>query len=375
VVAPIKVLIEGDAKNLNNVLKGAGNDVGLFGKAVGKVAPKLLGAVAPAIPAIKAVAKATKEVTSAAKDAAAEEAIFADAMAATGAAQGDWVAQTDEAIKAGQKLAFSDTETRKAIVALSTATGDTAQALDLLTVAQDVARLSGSSLEQASDAVAKAAAGQDAALKRMLPGLAETASAEETIAAAADLAAGSADNFSKSSEAGAIKAQIAFDELKETVGGPLLEAFNALREALKPVIELLMKVIQIILPPMLKYFTKLFEILGKVATALGKVADAVGRLIEKVKALLEPLDKAISKLREIDLNPFGEKIRGASAVVSGAMSVGALAAPTTQGAAGSGGVVINIYGDPSVIEARVTKALRDYARRNGVTAVFTPDRS
>ena len=33
-------------------------------------------------------------------------------------------------------------------------------------------------------------------------------------------------------------------------------------------------------------------------------------------------------------------------------------------------VQINIYGDPSVIEAKVTKALRDYARRNGRSAVL-----
>lgn len=372
-VAPIRVLIEGDAQNLNGVLKGASGNVGKFGSSIVNILPPSWQAVAKtAVGATKVIAKGTAEVSKAAKDAAAEEQIFADSMKAVTGSQDNWVAGTDAAIKASQKLAFTDTETRKAILSLSTATGDSEKSLELLTVAQDVARVSGVSLEQAADAVAKAAAGQDTALKRLLPGLGETASAEETIAKASNLAAGAAETFGQSSEAGALKADIAFNELKETLGAKVAPALKAVKDALKPLLQQLLELASKILPPVLNLLAKLFEIAGKVANAVNKIVDAVQRLIGKLKELLKPLDQAISKLKNLDLNPFNNAVAAAAGATQAA---GVSTQAVGGGRGGGGGITINIYGDPATIEARVMRALKSYQYRNGPGAIFTAGRN
>lgn len=360
-VAPIKVTINGDTTGLNNALKEGSRSVSIFGNDLGVVLPPKLNL---AVQATKKVVDITHKASSAARDAAAEEAIFADAMVAAGAAQGDWVAQTDEAIAASARLAFTDTETRKAIAALATATGDTEAALDLLTVAQDVARISGVDLEQAADAVAKAQNGQDAALRRMLPGLEKGATAQDTIKAATDLAAGAADNYARSSEAMGKKVRIAFGEIAETVGAALGPSLQELGRALKPLIQQFIQLASKILPPVLSLLSKLISIASKVVTAVNKITSAIGRLIDKIKKLLQPLQEAVNGLRNLDLNPFAAP----------SAAVATMGASTRASNSNRGPVTINIYGDPAVIEAKVIRAIRGYQARNGTTAV-TPGKT
>lgn len=373
-VAPIDVRIVGNADGLNATLHEAGREVDVFG---GKVGVQLPPKMALAVDATKFVAKGIVNVGKAGKDAAAEEQIFADAMAKLGISSDESAAKMDDAITASQKLAFTDTETRKALLSLATATGDADTAIQLLSTAQDVARVSGGTLEQSSDAVAKAFNGQDTQLKRMLPGLADGATSMDTIKNASDLAAGAADTYGKSSAAAGKKAQIAFGELKETVGGELSPALHELGAALRPLIKQLIEIAAVVLPPVLKLLSKMIEIAAKVAGAIGKITDAVGRLMDKLRALIEPIQKVIDKLGQIDLNPFNRAqgiIGGQTVQVAAASTRDATATPAV-GTKTGGGVTVNIYGDPSVIEARVTSALRAYARRNGVTAVFSPDRN
>lgn len=366
----IEVSIDGNPADLQKAIGEANKTVNAFGKEFGFAMDIPSSKMELIIKGTKTLVKGTKAVTGAARDAAAEEAIFADAMAAAGAATGDWESITQDAIRAGQKKAFSDTEQMKALASLSTATGDAQSATDLMVASQDIARLAGVSLEQASDAVAKAYAGQDSSLRKMLPGLSKGTTGMDTITAATDLAKGAADNYATSSEAMATKTQIAMGEAAEAVGGPLVGAFDDLRAALQPLIVAFVKLLSQILPPILSLFSRLIGVAAKVAGAISKIVDAVTRLIDKIKDLLSPLTEAVDKLREIDFNPFNKSAsaaQSASSVSQFATSAPAVAAP-------KGGVTINIYGDPSVIEARVTKALRDYARRNGVAAVFAPGR-
>ena len=139
------------------------------------------------------------------------------AVKASGAAHGDWAKQVDDAITAGQDKAFTDSETRAGLEALLTTTGDVTDANKLLEVSQDVARKSGVDLKTAADAVAKAHAGQDGALRKLIPGLAKGKTATDTIAAASKAAAGSADLYAKSSAGMGARASDAFSEIGETI--------------------------------------------------------------------------------------------------------------------------------------------------------------
>lgn len=368
-VAPITVKLNADSTGLSKGLAAGSKSIALFGQQVGVTLPPKLNL---AVQGTKALLKVTKTVGTAAKDAAAEEQIFQQAMSnVTGESQ-DYNAALESTINASMKKAFTDTETRKALVALTTATGDSATATDLLTSAQDIARVAGVDLETAADAVAKAYAGQDTALLRMLPGLQQGTDAMGTIKNATDLAAGASDAYATSSQAAGDKARIAFSELAETIGGALGPALKDLGAALKPLLAALGQLASVILPPLLKLLGQFIETAARVASAITRIVEAVTRLISKIKELLGPLTDAIGKLK--DFNILGGRSFNAPAMATAAApAVGTrgLTAPAMQH---GGGVTINIYGDPSVIEARVTKALRDYARRNGAGAVFTPER-
>lgn len=362
--APIRVQIDGSTEGLDKALKASSKSIKVFGHEMGIEIP---GKVGLAVDAVAAVAKVTVKAGKAAKDSAAEEKIFADTMSSLGLATGDWVEQTDAAIAASQKMAFTDTETRKAIASLATATGDTTAALDLLTVAQDVARLSGVDLETASDAVAKAAAGQDAQLRRLIPGLEKGATASDTIANAQKLAAGAADTYAASSQAMGEKVKIALGEAAEAAGEALGPALKDLGAALKPLLKQLLDLASKVLPPVLDLLSRFITIASKVVTVINKIVSAIGRLISKIRDLLSPLTDAVNKLGQLDFNPFN-----AVGTATQAVSV-ATRAGTTSNA--RGGVTINIYGDPAVIEARVVRALRGYQSRNGVGSVFNSGRS
>jgi phage-related protein len=166
-----------------------------------------------------------------------------------------------------------------------------------------------------------------------------------------------------------MKADIAFGELKETLGAAVLPAIQGVVEAAKPLVTQLVQLASKILPPLLKLLEKLFNIAGKVAGAIGKIADAVGRLTQKIKDLLAPLGDAVNKLKNLDLNPFSNAVGGVPT------PAGITAETQAAGTRSAGGpVTINIYGDPAVIEARVIRALRGYQFRNGAGSVFNPGR-
>lgn len=159
--------IKGDTSNLDSALDKSSGKVGGFGDVLGSLPIPAL-AVAGAVTGAAAAVIALTDAAAADRD---EQEKLNTAIVAAGAAHGDYTAQVDAAIEAGQAKAFSDSEVRAGLEQLVTATGDVGQATDLLTLAQDVARKSGVSLEDASKAVAKAHAGQTGALEKLLPGM------------------------------------------------------------------------------------------------------------------------------------------------------------------------------------------------------------
>jgi hypothetical protein len=88
-----------------------------------------------------------------------------------------------EAIDAGVKLGFTDTESTNAMAKLVAATGDVTKATQVLAVARDLARFKGISLTDASDALTKVEAGSYKVLKSL--GIQLKANADQTDALAA----------------------------------------------------------------------------------------------------------------------------------------------------------------------------------------------
>jgi hypothetical protein len=353
------VSIVGDTAGLSKSLDSATGDVKGFGIGALGTAAKVsivAGAAVAAGAAIYGMAKA------ASADRAEQQKLEA-AIAAVGASTADTTAQVDAAIAAGQEKAFTDSETRDALQSLVTATKDVGAATTLLADAQNIARLAGVDLATAADAVAKAQAGSDGALRKLIPGLEKGASATDTLAAASKAAAGQADLFAKSSEGLEARAGDAFGELTETIGEVFLPILDAIIPALIPILKAFGELIKAILPVLVPLIKALGAALTIVANIFVKLLDIIKSILTWVIKLLSPIGDLIDALGK--LNPFNgftlPKIGGSMATPSGAM--------TRAGGGGGGNITMNLYGDPAVMEARIINILRGYARRNGVTIV------
>jgi hypothetical protein len=360
--------IVGDTTGLQKSLGDAGVDVKDFGSSALGTAAKVSVVAGAAV----AAGAAIFEMADAAAADRAEQDKLTAAIKAAGAETANTTAQVEAAIAAGQAKAFSDTETREALQSLVTATGDVGAATNLLTDAQNIARFAGVDLATAADAVAKANAGQDGALRKLLPGLEKGADATDTLAAASKQAAGQADLFAESTDGMKARAGDAFGELTETIGSVFLPILDAIIPALIPILQAFGELVEAILPvliPLVKLLSKALTVAFGIIT---KVLGALKGLVEWAKKLLKPLGDVINKLEAI--NPFrGMSFPSFGAATSGVSGLQAESRAGGQNAVGP--VTINIYGDPAVIEAKVIKALRGYQSRNGVGSVFSPGRS
>ena len=207
--------------------------------------------------------------------------------------------------------------------------------------AQDVARFAGVDLATAADAVAKAQAGQDGALTKMLPGLEKGATATDTLANAQALAAGQADAYSKTTEAGFAKTSDAMGELGETVGAALLPALDAILPAILPMIKSLGTLVSAILPLLIPLITLLGKALGVVANVLVLVVECArsARLVaterDQVGRRPPREDRAAARPRE-----SGRRDRRRDQRLAAGPTINATA--TSSGGGSSAAVVINV---------------------------------
>lgn len=359
------VSILGDTKGLEKALGSAGVDVKGFGGDLLGVAGKatLVGG------AVIAAGAAIGAMTMAAADDRAEQQKLAKVMGSVGELTDANTQKVNDAIAAGQDKAFSDTEQRNALQDLFTATMNTQASTELLAHAQDIARLSGVDLETAAKAVAKAHAGNDAALVKLIPGLMKGETAMQTLANASEMAAGQADLYAKSADGMNARAGDAFSELSETIG----EVFLPVLDAVLPIVIQLIKLFGQLISAVLPFLVPILKLIGAQLTIMGNVLSVVVGWIIK---LVNWLSNAIKVLGDFlaKINPFKDiKLPSLPFTASaGGRSVSGLqAGARSVGGGGGGGITFNIYGDPAIIEATVTKALRDYKRRNGADAVFT----
>ena len=366
---PLIVNIDGDTSGLDDSINEASGGMEVFGKSVNLKGVASMTALAGA--AGVAAAAVVKVTQAAAADRDETAALALTIENATGSTE-DYTAATDAAIAAGQAKAFTDSEVRAGLSLLVGATGNVSEATDALTIAQDLARLSGEPLEETSRAVTEALGGEGGALKELIPGLEESEDATVMLQAAQDAAAGSADLFAESSAGAAARTQEGFAELTETLGSAFLPILDALLPALIPILELLTTLLEAVLPLIIPLIENMAKKLELVVTVVTKVSEVLASMIAKIQEAIKYIQDLISKIDIIpdinlpslpDLNPFNNGGGGDGTDEAQSRAYNA-AASTNRNAVP--GVTINIVGDPQTIERTVIDALRTYNRRNGL---------
>lgn len=227
-----------DVDNFTKNLNKADNDVMSFGDKVSDFGKKagLAFAAAGAAAVAYAGKLAIDGVKSAIADAAAQEKLALTLKNVTGATDDQIKATEDYITKTSLAFGVTDDELRPSLERLSRATGNLQKAQELQTVAIDVAAGSGKSLEAVTNAMAKAAEGNTAALGKLGIGLTstqlKTMSMEQITAKLADTFENQASTQADTFQGKMNRLTIAFDEGKETLGAFILDAITPMVEVI-----------------------------------------------------------------------------------------------------------------------------------------------
>jgi len=229
-----------DVDNFTKNLDKADKDVASFGDKVGDFGKKagLAFAAAGAAAVAYAGKLAIDGVKSAIADAAAQEKLALTLKNVTGATDAQIAATEDYITKTSLAFGVTDDDLRPSLERLARATGDVEKAQKLQTVAIDVAAGSGKSLEAVTNAMAKAAEGNTAALSKLGIGLTsaqlKTMSMDQITAKLASTFENQASTQADTFQGKLNRLTIAFDEGKETVGAFILDAIT-------PMVEIIVK--------------------------------------------------------------------------------------------------------------------------------------
>lgn len=222
----------GQTKELGDAAEKAGGQAdkagGHFGGLGGAV--KQAATVAGGFILAEGIMKAPGFLTDAAKAAAEDEAAtkrLDQALRNAGGSFDDNKAKVDARIASGAKLAFGDDDIRNSFQSLLVATDDVDEALRRQSVAMDLARGTGMSLEQASKLVGKVNEENVDTFKKLGIEIPKGATEAEALALVQAKFAGQADTYASSTAAQFEKFNIAMGELKESIGTAVLPILTA----------------------------------------------------------------------------------------------------------------------------------------------------
>lgn len=174
-----------------------------------------------------ATAAAYKFTKAAVEDEAAQARLTA-VLKARGLATKENLAATEEAIKAGAKLAFTDDEVRGSLGAATQFTNDFAKAQRISAAAQDLSRAKGIPLEKATVLVGRAFAGSTGALSRYGVTLEKGTKGTKALQAISGKFAGSAEAYAQTTAGSLASITIQLQEAGESIGSALLPILNDL---------------------------------------------------------------------------------------------------------------------------------------------------
>jgi len=344
----LKLLADVDnfTKNLNKADKDVmsfGDKVSDFGKKAG-----LAFAAAGAAAVAYAGKLAIDGVKSAIEDAAAQEKLALTLRNVTNATDKQIKATEDYITQTSLAFGITDDDLRPSLERLARATGDVEKAQKLQTVAIDVAAGSGKSLEAVTNAMAKAAEGNTAALGKLGIGLTsaqlKTMSMDQITAKLADTDEGkeTVGSYILTAITPMVETIVnrvipAIADFTDNLGEKLRpviqfltpitdglrKAFNTVRdslasnsEELQPLLNLFKAIAafarDVLAPVLSKTLGKAFEIIG---TAISGLIDALATVVTFFNNLYNAIKRVIDLSKQLgsNLNPFdGGKVSGAS---------------------------------------------------------------
>jgi hypothetical protein len=284
-----------DVDNFTKNLNKADQDVMSFGDKVSDFGKKagLAFAAAGAAAVAYAGKLAIDGVKSAIDDAAAQEKLALTLKNVTNATDAQIKATEDYITQTSLAFGITDDDLRPSLERLARATGDVEKAQKLQTVAIDVAAGSGKSLEAVTNAMAKAAEGNTAALGKLGIGLTsaqlKTMSMEQITAKLANTFENQASTKADTFQGKLARLQIAFDEGKETVGAYILTAITPLVET----------IVEKVIPAIADFTDNLGEKLRPVIKFLTPIADGLRSAFNSIKTSLSENSEELQPL--IDL--------------------------------------------------------------------------
>ena len=233
-IPKVKITFDADFDELKKGVKGAQTEVEGFSDKIGKFGKVAAAAFAAA--AVAAAAYAGKLLIDGVKAAIADEAaqvkLATSLENVTGATDAQIKAVEDQILKTSLLTGLTDDQLRPSLDRLVRATTNVQKAQELQAVAIDVAAGSGKSLEAVTNAMAKAAEGNTAALGKLGVGLSsaqlKTMSMEEITKSLAATFEGQASKQADTFQGKMARLTVAFDEAKETVGSYVLDAITPL---------------------------------------------------------------------------------------------------------------------------------------------------
>jgi phage-related protein len=272
-----------DVDNFTKNLDKADKDVVTFGDKVGDFGKKagLAFAAAGAAAVAYAGKLAIDGVKSAIEDAAAQTKLALTLKNVTGATEAQISATEDYITKTSLAFGVTDDDLRPSLERLSRATGDLSQAQKLQAVALDVSAGSGKSLEAVTNAMAKAAEGNTAALGKLGIGLTstqlKTMSMDQITAKLADTFENQASAKADTFQGKLTRLQIAFDEGKETVGAYILTAIT-------PMVEI---IVNKVIPAIQDFTSNIGDKLSPVMKIIRPIIDGVRSAFNSVSGSLK----------------------------------------------------------------------------------------
>ena len=233
-IPKVKITFDADFDELKRGVKGAQTEVEGFSDKIGKFGKVAAAAFAAAT--VAAAAYAGKllidGVQSAIADEAAQAKLAATLQNVTGATDAQITAVEEQITKTSLLTGITDDELRPSLDRLLRATKDVDKAQQLQAIAIDVAAGSGKSLEAVTNAMARAAEGNTAALGRLGVGLSsaqlKTMTMDQVTASLAKTFEGQASKQADTFQGKMQRLSVAFDEAKETVGSYVLDALTPL---------------------------------------------------------------------------------------------------------------------------------------------------
>lgn len=280
----------------SGVMRGIGKQMGSLGKTGGAVFKSIAAGAAIAAAAITTAfglaAKFTKSAIEAAIADDAEQQKLIATLKARGQTTEQATKRVNELIIAGQKLAFTDSETRKGYEIATSFAKKYANQQKILTTAQDLARAKNISLEAATKLVGRAFAGNTGALSRYGIQIEKGAKGVEALGAINKKVAGVAEQYSKTF---AGQFDIVRDSINETVesigmaigGGEGLPTFTRLLEGITPVVKDIIGEINKNLPNIQAFSRELVEkFLAKLPSYVATAKRELPILIDKAKEFI-----------------------------------------------------------------------------------------